>query len=39
MTRIQSYQPLAQRREMMQKWSDYLDQLRDGAEIAPLKAA
>ena len=30
---------LPQRREMMQKWSDYLDQLRDGAEIVPLRAA
>jgi integrase len=30
---------LPQRREMMQKWADYLDQLRDGAEIKSLKAA
>ena len=30
---------LPQRREMMQKWADYLDQLRDGAEIVPIRAA
>ena len=27
---------LDQRREMMQAWADYLDKLRDGAEIVPL---
>jgi integrase len=25
------------RRRMMQKWADYLDQLRQGAEVIPLK--
>jgi hypothetical protein len=25
------------RREMMQRWSDYLDRLREGAEIVPLR--
>ncbi|MBI2798985.1 MAG: site-specific integrase [Gammaproteobacteria bacterium] len=29
-------QHLAERRKMMQWWSDYLDALRDGAEIVPL---
>jgi len=29
---------LPQRREMMQKWADYLDQLREGAIIVPLRA-
>lgn len=28
-----------QRREMLQAWADYLDKLRDGAEVIPLKAA
>jgi integrase len=30
---------LPQRRDMMQKWADYLDELRDRAEILPLRAA
>ncbi len=30
---------LAQRRVMMQTWADYLDQLRRGAEVIPLKMA
>jgi len=30
---------IAQRREMMQGWADYLDQLRRGAEVIPLKMA
>ena len=28
-----------QRRGMLQVWADYLDKLRDGAEVVPLKAA
>lgn len=28
-----------QRRSMMQTWADYLDKLRDGAEVIPFKAA
>jgi hypothetical protein len=27
---------LAERRKMMQAWSDYLDKLKSGAEIIPL---
>ena len=27
------------RREMMQRWADYLDKLRIGAEVIPLRAA
>lgn len=30
---------LAERREMMQLWADYLDQLKAGAEVIPLRAA
>ena len=30
---------LPARREMMQRWTDYLDKLRIGAEVIPLKAA
>jgi integrase len=30
---------LEQRRDMMGKWSDYLDRLRDGAQVLPFKAA
>lgn len=30
---------LEQRRQMMQTWADYLDKLRDGAEVIPFKAA
>jgi hypothetical protein len=26
-----------QRRKMLQTWADYLDKLRDGAEIIPIK--
>ena len=29
---------LPARREMMQRWSDYLDNLRIGAELIPLRA-
>ncbi|MBL8438410.1 MAG: integrase arm-type DNA-binding domain-containing protein [Zoogloeaceae bacterium] len=29
---------LVQRREMMQRWADYLDKLRDGAEVIPIRA-
>lgn len=32
-------QYLEQRRDMMVKWADYLDRLRDGAEVLPFKAA
>ena len=28
-----------QRRDMMVKWADYCDQLRDGAQVLPFKAA
>ena len=28
---------LDERREMMQAWADYLDQLKTGAEVIPLK--
>lgn len=28
-----------QRRQMMQTWADYLDRLRDGAEVIPFKTA
>ena len=27
---------LEQRRDMMQRWADYLDRLRDGGEVLPL---
>jgi len=30
---------LEQRRDMMTKWGDYLDRLRDGAQVIPFKAA
>ncbi|MDH4319524.1 MAG: integrase, partial [Desulfobulbaceae bacterium] len=30
---------LAERRNMMQAWADYLDRLRVGAEIVPIRAA
>jgi len=30
---------LDQRKEMMTKWADYLDQLRDGAQVLSMKAA
>ena len=30
---------LPQRREMMQKWADYLDQLKAGAEVIPISAS
>ncbi|WP_283744284.1 integrase arm-type DNA-binding domain-containing protein [Sideroxydans sp. CL21] len=30
---------LAERRKMMQQWSDYLDKLKTGAEVIPLNAA
>ncbi|MBB5203933.1 integrase [Inhella inkyongensis] len=30
---------LAHRRELMQRWADYLDKLRQGAEVLPFKAA
>lgn len=30
---------LEQRREMMAKWADYLDRLREGAQVIPFKAA
>lgn len=30
---------LEQRSDMMQRWADYLDQLRDGAQVLPFKAA
>lgn len=30
---------IEQRRQMMQAWADYLDKLRDGAEVIPFKAA
>jgi len=29
-------QYLDQRRDMMTKWADYLDQLRDGAQVIPF---
>ena len=28
-----------QRRQMMQTWADYLDRLRDGAQVIPFRAA
>ncbi len=30
---------LEQRRDMMTKWADYLDRLRDGAQVVPFKPA
>jgi hypothetical protein len=30
---------LEQRRKMLQTWAEYLDKLRDGAEIIPIKRA
>jgi hypothetical protein len=30
---------LPQRREMMQRWADYLDRLKAGAQIIPITAA
>jgi len=30
---------MEQRRQMMQAWADYLDKLRDGADVIPFKAA
>jgi hypothetical protein len=32
-------QYLDQRRDMLTKWADYLDRLRDGAQVIPFKAA
>lgn len=32
-------QYLEQRRDMMTKWADYLDRLRDGAQVLPMRAA
>ena len=32
-------QYVEQRRDMMQRWADYLDRLRDGAKVLPFKAA
>lgn len=32
-------QYLAQRRDLMQRWADYLDKLREGAQVLPFKAA
>lgn len=32
-------QYLEQRRKMMQTWADYLDQLRSGAQVIPIRAA
>ena len=29
---------LPERRHMMQQWADYLDQLRDGAKVSPLRS-
>ena len=28
-----------QRRQMMQAWADYLDRLRAGAQVIPIRAA
>ena len=30
---------MEQRRDMMTKWADYLDRLREGAQVIPIKAA
>ncbi len=30
---------MEQRRQMMVAWAGYLDQLREGAQVLPLKAA
>ena len=30
---------MAQRRDLMKQWADYLDRLRDGAQVLPFKAA
>ncbi len=30
---------MAQRRDMVVKWADYLDRLRAGAQVLPFKAA
>ena len=30
---------MEQRRQMMQAWADYLDRLREGAQVLPFKAA
>lgn len=30
---------MPERKKMMQEWSDYLDKLRDGAQVIPLKTA
>ena len=30
---------MTQRRDLMQRWADYLDQLRDGAQVLPLRSA
>jgi integrase len=32
-------QYLDQRRDMLAKWADYLDRLRDGAQVIPIKKA
>jgi hypothetical protein len=29
---------LAERRDMMQRWADYLDGLKNGADVVPLRA-
>ena len=31
-------QHLAERRKMMQAWADYLDSLREGGNVVPLRA-
>jgi len=32
-------QYLAERRKMMQEWADYLDALRTGAKVTPIRKA
>ena len=36
--RADSQDAIQQRRVMLQYWADYLDQLRDGAQIIPIRA-
>jgi integrase len=31
-------QYLAERRKMMQAWADYLDALKDGAKVVPIRS-
>ena len=38
-TRLQPDGALAERRKMMRSWADYLDKLKNGAEVIPILKA